>query len=254
MKIREIEIGSGMPKICVPITENTREDILAKAEEIALHHVDMVEWRMDFYREVMDVEKVLETLQGLRRTLGNMVLLATFRTAAEGGQKEIDDSTYVELNAAVAKSGCADLVDIEVFRGVNEEQKMEDAYQTFIREVNACCPVVGSYHDFEKTPTEEDMEGRLLFMKEVGVGIAKLAVMPKNRRDVLRLLAVTEQVTEKFGDTPVITMSMGSLGAFSRICGTVTGSAVTFGCLGESSAPGQLPVEKLREVLQILQG
>ncbi len=254
MKIREMEIGGGMPGICVPVTENAREDILAKAQEIVLHHVDMVEWRMDFYRDVMNVEEVIATLRALRSILGNTVLLATFRTAAEGGQREIRYSTYVELNTAVAKSGYADLVDIEVFRGVNENQKMEEDYQAFIREVDSCCPVVGSYHDFEKTPSEEEMEWRLLFMKEVGVRIPKLAVMPQDRRDVMRLLAVTERVKEKLGDTPLITMSMGGLGVLSRISGAFTGSAVTFGCLGEGSAPGQLPVEKLRTVLEILQG
>lgn len=254
MRIREIEIGSGMPKICVPITENTREKILAKAEEIVLHHVDMVEWRMDFYQDVMEAEEVIETLRALRSILGNTVLLATFRTAAEGGQKEIDCTTYVELNTVVAKSGYADLIDIEVFRGVNEEQKMEETYRSFIRQVASCCPVIGSYHDFEKTPTEEEMERRLLFMKEAGVSIPKLAVMPQDRRDVMRLLSVTERVTEQLGDTPVITMSMGSLGVLSRVSGAFSGSAVTFGCLGEGSAPGQLPVEKLGMVLDILQG
>lgn len=289
MKIREIEIGSGMPKICVPITENTRESILAKAEEIVLHHVDMVEWRMDFYQDVMDIEKVLETLQGLRSILGNTVLLVTFRTAAEGGQREIELTTYVELNTAVAESGHADMVDIEVFRGisvnerssftrqvctadsanidglaapkgrsmtvsVNENGTMEAAYQAFIREVDSHCPVVGSYHDFDKTPSDEEMERRLMFMKEAGARIPKLAVMPKDRRDVLRLLSVTERVQEQLGDTPLITMSMGSLGCLSRVSGALTGSAVTFGCLGEGSAPGQLPVEKLRTALQILQG
>lgn len=52
-----------------------------------------------------------------------------------------------------------------------------------------------------------------------GADIVKLAVMPQNYKDVLNLLDVTAQFREENPDTPVITMSMGSLGGISRISG-----------------------------------
>lgn len=59
-------------------------------------------------------------------------------------------------------------------------------------------------------------------------GIVKLAVMPQNYKDVLNLLDVTAQFREENPDTPVITMSMGSLGGISRISGETFGSCVIF--------------------------
>lgn len=60
-----------------------------------------------------------------------------------------------------------------------------------------------------------------------GADIVKLAVMPQNMEDVLKLLSVTYEFKEENPDTPVITMSMGKMGMISRLCGESFGAAVT---------------------------
>jgi len=82
-----------------------------------------------------------------------------------------------------------------------------------------------------------------------GGHIAKFAVMPESKDDVLRLLEVTRTI-DKMLDIPVVTMSMGDIGALSRIIGWAYGSIITFGVGVELSAPGQIPVETLREVIK----
>ena len=89
-------------------------------------------------------------------------------------------------------------------------------------------------------------------MQELGTDVAKFAVMPTCERDVLTLLSATLTMKEQHNDTPVITMSMGRLGALSRVCGTLSGSAVTFGTAGRASAPGQLPADLLKTFLESL--
>ena len=89
-------------------------------------------------------------------------------------------------------------------------------------------------------------------MQTLGCDLVKYAVMPQCERDVLTLLDASLTMKEQYPDTPVITMSMGRLGAISRICGELSGSAVTFGSAGASSAPGQLPADRLAEILNCL--
>ena len=89
-------------------------------------------------------------------------------------------------------------------------------------------------------------------MQELGCDLAKYAVMPQCERDVLTLLDATLTMKEHYPDTPVITMSMGPLGAVSRISGELFGSALTFGTAGTASAPGQLPARTLSAFLQQL--
>ena len=55
-----------------------------------------------------------------------------------------------------------------------------------------------------------------------------------------------------YADRPIITMSMGSLGVITRMAGEVFGSSMTFGAVGQVSAPGQIPVEKLQAAMAIL--
>ena len=66
IQIRNITIGEGRPKICVPIVGQTEEDILREAAGFASLPVDVVEWRADWFQDVFDTEKVLHTAKALR--------------------------------------------------------------------------------------------------------------------------------------------------------------------------------------------
>ena len=89
-------------------------------------------------------------------------------------------------------------------------------------------------------------------MQELGADILKIAVMPQNSRDVLTLLSATEEMTRLYAERPLITMSMGGTGLISRLCGETFGSAVTFGAVGKTSAPGQIAADELAQVLELL--
>ncbi len=243
--LRGVEVGAGAPKIIVPIVAATAAGIVDKAREIQNYTFDVVEWRADFYEDVFDTAKVLETLAALRRELGDKPILFTFRTKREGGEKEISPDAYTALNAAVANSGDADAVDVEVFSGDETARANIDAVHAAGR------AVVGANHDFGGTPDKADLLYRLRRMQDLGADIPKIAVMPKSEADVIALLDATQQMHTRYADRPIITMSMGR-GVISRLCGEYFGSAMTFGAVGQVSAPGQIPADELRSVLAIL--
>lgn len=246
VKVRNIEIGAGIPKICVPIVGVTREEILAAAENIKSTKADVVEWRVDWYEDIFDFAKTEATMQALREVLGEMPILFTFRTSKEGGEKAIETETYVELNQNAAKTGLIDLVDVEAFTG-DESVKavVETAHANGVK-------VIASNHDFHKTPAKEEIVSRLRKMQDLGADIPKIAVMPQNTKDVLTLLAATEEMAREYADRPIITMSMSGTGVISRLCGEVFGSALTFGAVGKVSAPGQMGIEDLTTVIGLL--
>lgn len=246
VKVRNVEIGTGIPKICVPIVGVTREDILSAAETIKSTKADVVEWRVDWYEDIFDFEKTEDTMRALREVLGETPILFTFRTSKEGGEKAIETETYVKLNQKAAMSGLIDLVDIEAFTG-------DDAVKAVVETAHANqVKVVASNHDFHATPDKEEIVSRLRKMQELGADIPKIAVMPQNKRDVLTLLAATEEMATEYADRPIITMSMSGTGVISRLCGEVFGSALTFGAVGKASAPGQMGAEELATVLELL--
>ncbi len=243
--VRNVEIGTGMPKICVPIAGETREEILSQARAIKELPADLVEWRVDFLNNVSSLSllTVLTFLSELRNELGDLPLLFTFRTKREGGEKSISPQAYEELYKSIISSGLVDLIDVELFLGP----------EIFLRLVKAAhengVTVIASNHDFKKTPPKEELLDRFETMQELGADIAKIAVMPESTEDVEVLMDATATFS-KYGSVPVISMSMGELGLASRTTGERFGSTVTFGTAGKASAPGQLPATELKEILE----
>ena len=185
-------------------------------------------------------------MQALREVIGEMPILFTFRTSKEGGEKAIETGDYVKLNQNAAKTGLIDLVDVEAFTG-------DEAVKAVVETAHANgVKVIASNHDFHKTPAKEEIVSRLRKMQDLGADIPKIAVMPQNKKDVLTLLAATEEMASGYADRPIITMSMSGTGVISRLCGEVFGSALTFGAVGKVSAPGQMGIEDLTTVLGLL--
>lgn len=236
--------GQGAVKICVPIVDRSREKIWEKAEEIAALPADLAEWRADFYEGASRTEEVRTTLRGLKERLGGKALLFTVRTRREGGSLSLSFEEYARLLQAAASAG-ADLVDVEVFF----EEKRSGELIRALQEAGA--RVLASNHDFERTLPVEEMSRRLRRMEELGADAAKLAVMPADRQDVLNLLQATLEADTELS-IPVVTMSMGKLGLVSRICGGLTGSAMTFASAGTASAPGQIPVDSMAALFRLM--
>lgn len=246
IKVRDIEIGAGAPKIIVPIVGVTKEDILNEAKTFDSIPVDVVEWRVDWFEHVFEFDKVEDVLKDLRNVLGNIPLLLTFRTKKEGGEKAIDTKDYKELNLRAAKTGYVDFIDVEIFTGDDVVREIIDgAHAAGVR-------VIASNHDFFKTPAKSDIIYRLRKMQDMGADIPKIAVMPQSKRDVLTLLCATEEMVTDYADRPIITMSMAGTGVISRLCGEVFGSSMTFGAAKKASAPGQMGVNDLNTVLDLL--
>lgn len=243
--VRNLKIGEGMPKICVPIVGKTKEEILQAAKEVCKVPADLVEWRADWFESVFEIEEVKNVLSKLREILGDMPLLFTFRTKAEGGEKQITFQQYAVLLKEVAAMKLADLIDVEVY--------MNEMISELIAEIKQMGTlVIGSNHDFEKTPQKREIVQTLGYMQFIGADIPKIAVMPQSKSDVLTLLSATEEMVSKYADRPIITMSMTGEGVVSRLSGEIFGSAVTFGAVGKTSAPGQIDVDELKKVLEIL--
>lgn len=244
--IRGCRIGEGCPKVILPIVERAEAAILEKAAQFSTLQADCVEWRVDHFDDARTPGAVARCLAKLRVILKDKLLLVTFRTQAEGGQVALSPAEYRQFLELVLDTDCADLLDIEFFTaGADLPLLVEQAH-------TAGVPVVCSSHDFHKTPPRAELVHRMVAMQQAGADLPKLAVMPQSRTDVLELLAATAEMADLHPETPVITMSMGALGAVSRLAGEAFGSAMTFANPGQASAPGQVSLNIVNEVLDAL--
>lgn len=242
--VRNVTIGDGIPKICVPIVAGTKQEILADARKVMGSKADIVEWRADWFSSVFDTALVAKVLRELTCVLGNIPLLFTVRTANEGGNLAVNSALYAKINRAAAETGLPDLVDVEVFSAGESAKEIIDSIHA------AGAKVIGSHHRFDKTPPTQEILDRLRKIQDSGADICKIAATPHSKTDVLRLLEATVTMVETYADRPVAAISMTKLGVASRLLGEWFGSALTFGTVEKASAPGQIDSEELFRIMQ----
>lgn len=244
--MNEIFTKKKIPLICVPLTGTTQTELEEQLMKILLQSPDMLEWRADFFTELADQEAVMRVIHYIKATT-DLPLLFTIRSEKEGGEKiTLSESEKVGLIQAVSERTAIDIIDYEVSNEPEFVRKLRDVSRKNGQQL------ILSYHNFEKTPENERLVALAKQMKTYGADVAKLAVMPSGRDDVYRLLEVTQEI-DGLLDIPVVTMSMGELGALSRVIGWAYGSRLTFGVGVASSAPGQIPVSDLRQAIQGVQ-
>ncbi|ENV54241.1 type I 3-dehydroquinate dehydratase [Acinetobacter baylyi] len=245
--VKNLNIGDLPVKTLVPITAKTREQALAQAKVIAENKdADIAEFRIDLLEFASDTKKVIALGQELNQILKDKPLLATIRTSNEGGKLKVTDQEYEKIYSEYLKKPFMQLLDIEMFRDQAAVAKLTKlAHQKKVL-------VVMSNHDFDKTPSEQEIVSRLLKQDQMGADILKIAVMPKSKQDVFTLMNATLKVSEQ-STKPLLTMSMGRLGTISRIATANMGGSLSFGMIGEASAPGQIDVTALKQFLKTVQ-
>jgi 3-dehydroquinate dehydratase-1 len=222
-----------------------KQEVLTEAKRVIAQGAQMIEWRIDYLETALEPPVIEDVLKELAALCERCILLVTIRTKRQGGLAEVKEPRLSELYRAIAAMGYADLLDVEFF-------EVESPGRLLRQLQGEGAKVITSHHDFETTPKESVMLMLFEQMAQGGADIVKLAVMPRELQDVLRLLQVTCDFAEENPDIPVVSMSMGSMGIISRVCGEVFGSCMTFGTMGHSSAPGQMKETELHQVLDII--
>lgn len=242
VRLQNAVLGEGMPKVCVPVMGESPE-ALAEMTDAARAEADIIELRLDSATPTLDAEKARCACKTVRERAGNVPILATMRTARDGGAGDADAARYEALLALLVKERLCDALDVELSVG-------EEAFARIVGKAHAAgVPVVGSFHDFEKTPKKDEMAARLQRMAALGADVCKIAVMPRSRKDVVALTAACAQADDELPQ-PIIAIAMGELGASTRICAEAMGSCLSFGTAGRASAPGQTEAGELRRAME----
>ncbi|MGF7001943.1 3-dehydroquinate dehydratase-1 [Lachnospiraceae bacterium PFB1-21] len=243
IEVRELELGRGPAKICVPVVGKKKEEILATLEKCVAAEADLVELRIDHFENVRHIEDVLELLGEAREILGETPLIFTYRTIEEGGKGDMSVEEYCTLYQEILESKTVDLVDIEAFG-------MSGAVSQIMRSAREhAVMTILSNHNFRKTPKQEYIIERLGIMHHLGADICKVAYMPLEKGDVDRLKKAVIEADKRMKNAPLVAIAMGDLGLESRIYPERFASCMTFASIGEESAPGQISIEEMKALM-----
>ncbi len=223
-----------MPLIALPITDTDIDNTLQKAKE---KNIDIIELRIDQFKN-----KNLDHINSIVKKVKdyNFKALATVRSKLEGGS-DIPDEDRLKIFNSIVKD--VDIVDIEY-----TSEALKPTVVELVKNNNKI--LLMSYHDFEKTPSEDFIQNLIDNAKSQGADIVKYAFKSNSFEDVAKILYITHKNRYK----NIVAIAMGDIGKISRVAGFVFGSLITYTYIGESFAPGQIEINKLKELLEFFKG
>jgi 3-dehydroquinate dehydratase type I len=193
---------------------------------------DLLEWRLDVTRDP-EVETVLPQ--------SPLPVIATVRSVEQGGHFSGTRQEQLRLLIRAATSGSS-YVDWE-FR---PSEPLPDEL-SIMRE-----RVILSYHDFEQTPADRELESLFDQMAASSTGVVKVVTLAQRMVDNISLLNLIGQGRNR--GIEVVAFCLGPLGRISRLACLLMGGAFTYAALesGAEAAPGQLTLAKMRQLLELL--
>jgi 3-dehydroquinate dehydratase type I len=225
-------------KICIPIAANSLEALLSKMEE-ASPYADIIElWLGEIPQNELSFEKIFFQKQKIQKPL----LLNVKAKNEHGNFCGTDEEKYTILLEGM-KMG-AEYIDIGY--DYNEE------YSRLLIQQKKETKVIISAHFFDGTPSLPSLLNRIEHIQKKGGDILKIAAMAKEKKDLLTILRLSENLYRS--KDQFIAISMGEIGKSSRVLTPYLGSEMMFAALDESSisAPGQMTAEQLRTAWKLL--
>lgn len=209
--------------ICVSVTEKNPATLLSVANSC-----EMAEIRIDLCcLDEVSVEQIFSKL--------TVPAIATCRPQyCEDGRRAL------LLKKAIVTG--AKFVDVEI-----------ESEVAFKSDVIACakehdCKVIVSYHNYENTPSHDELCGIVAECYSQGADIAKVATTAVTQADCANVLSLYGQ------NKPLVALAMGTIGRITRVANLFLGSPFSFAAIDEAhaTAGGQLTVEQMKICRQML--
>jgi 3-dehydroquinate dehydratase-1 len=243
-------------KICVAIPIRSEDiNLNKKIIETALDNCpDLIELRFDYINEAEFI--TLSFLKELMSIIPPKIpKIFTFRRKQEGGQYNLNTNERLDVLRLLIEVK-PDYLDLEINSESEVLKSLIDlAYDNKVK-------LIFSYHDFEKSITYEEtaeildrfnekLKRELIIdLYKINGSIFKIISTAQVFDDNVQVLNICKKLSRQ--DKKFVCFAMGEVGILSRILCVKFGSLWTYGSLDEKTAPGQIKIEKIREIHQLL--
>ncbi len=242
--------------LCIPIPiRYTRiKEVKPIINKVIKEEPNLIELRFDYISDIKTI-----TIDFVRDLLNiihpHATVIFTFRDPLEGGHIEIEQNYRFKILKMFIESK-PDYLDIEI----RTDKKILSEILNLTSQKGV--KLIYSYHNFEKTLTyEEGIHLVQNFNKKLN---QELSLEPKNLKDNIYKIIFTAQnfedniiplkLCKEFSNSnqKIISFCMGTLGVFSRITCVIAGSFFTYASLEEKTASGQIEIQKMREIYDLI--
>ena len=178
---------------------------------------------------------------GIIRDSTDLPLIATNRRKDQGGHSRTSEQDRVALILDAVEAGF-DYADLEL--------NTPDLDELGSRAKALGGSLVISHHDFEGTPSAEELRETMGQMVERGADVCKIIGTAQSPGDNLTYLSLFGSPRER----RLVCFGMGRDGILSRVLSPIAGGEFTYASSheGGGSAPGQLTLAEMREIYTLM--
>src|SRR6202142_619361 len=228
-----------LPKVCLALSGDTIEDLLANAELMARDNPFM-EFRLDYLKQPVaalpKIHRFLETHQYI-------TAVGTCRRAENGGKFKGSLAAQLEVLSKANAAGCQ-IVDLELQSALKTKPEA-------LARLRSRAGLILSFHDFRATRNLDDTLEKMVKIPADFYKVVSTATTLSDNVTMMKFLQAHS------GQYALIGLCMGEQGIISRVLGVRAGSVFTFGAVdpnaGLKTAPGQLSARDLRGTYRIEQ-
>ncbi len=221
------------PRICVVITARDTAEALQRLTDVASQGPDLIEVRFDYMESPGD--------PGVIRDSTDLPLITTNRRSDQGGHSMMKEPDRVAVILDAVEAGF-DYADLEL-----NTPDLDDLGSR-VKALGAS--LVVSHHDFQGTPSAEELRETMSRMVERGADVCKIIGTAQSPRDNLVYLGLFGSHREG----GLVCFGMGRDGILSRVLSPLMGGEFTYASshAGGESAPGQLTLAEMREIYTLM--
>lgn len=221
------------PAICAAVIDSDINSMKDNLEKALAEGADIVELRLDKLEDPTGWESLLQK---------DIPTIVTNRSKKEGGHFQGNENERIEVLLDAVETGVS-CVDVELS---TSKKKLDQILEATDKNDTS---LIMSFHDFNKVPTRQELLRKANQMVEAGCDIAKLIGFANEHKDSLKILDFLIQASEDI-EVPIITFAMGEKGKFTRVTAPLLGSPITYASIEEKTAPGQLDISAVNEILE----
>jgi len=224
-----------LPKVCLALSGDTVEDMLASAESMARDN-PLLEFRLDYVKQPLaalpKIHRFLETHQ-------YVTAIGTCRRAENGGKFKGSLASQWEVLTKAHAAGCQ-IVDLEIQSALKSKREA-------IARLRSRAGLIVSFHDFRAT---RNLDETLEKMLKVPADFYKVVSTATTLSDNVTMMKFLQTQSDQHA---LIGLCMGEQGIISRVLSVRAGSVFTFGAVSADlkTAPGQISAGDLRSIYRI---
>jgi len=240
--------------VSIPIKNTSIKEVKPIISNAIKSKPNLIELRFDYISTIKTLSMVF--VRDILKIINpHAAVILTLRDSSEGGQLKINQKERFKILKMFIETK-PDYIDIEM----NADQNSLSEIINFASQNEV--KIIFSYHNFEKTLSFDDT---IKLIKNFNNKLIQdLSLDSEVLEDIIYKIIYTAQTFEdnliplklckelSNSNQKVISFCMGPLGIFSRITCILAGSYLTYTSLEEKTASGQINVNKMKEIYNLI--